>query len=226
MDFVTFLYVLVFVLTAVLGLVSIWIIIKFFKLQASYFELRKQEATTQAEEQKKVEEILTKAQKDATVIIQQATVKAESIIKNVQGVVDSQSSQLAQALATLSEEYKKVYAQSLKSTEVEAVKLVQNIQKDIKIQIDKEINQVHTSLEKDMVETRKLLGEVVGRFEQSFADEMAQYKKQKENQLNTIIFDVVKEISRKVIKKEISEKEHESMVLDALNEAKKEGLFE
>lgn len=225
MDFVTFLYVLVFVLTAVLGLVSIWIIIKFFKLQTSYFELKKQTSTTQAEEQKKVEELLTKAQKDANVLIQQATAKAGEIIQNAQGVVDSQSSQLAQALATLSEEYKKVYAESLKSTEVEAVKLVQNIQKDIKVQIDKEIGQIHTALEKDMDETRKLLSSVVGKLEQSFADEMAQYKKQKEDQLNAIIFDVVKEISQKVIKKEISEKEHESMVMDALNEAKKEGLF-
>jgi len=181
--------------------------------------------------QEKTTAVLDEARSRAIRIIQEANVKAQSIISS-SAELDEQSKQtLATKLQELSneeserfgkssEDISKMYETMLQKLREEHINLLQNMAKDIEKQAISEIDEFKSLLEKDTVGTQKELQERIDREYLAIRDELAKYKAARMKKIDDTIYQVLQTVALEIIGKSINLEDQQKLVTDALTSAK------
>lgn len=206
----------------ILELVILGLILAFlYYLEHTYSLLRKKRLETE----KEFSETLKKANTRYQHTLEEASEKASQILSATQFVRSSIQEKIDRHLASLSEkssvylknELSKITESSINQTKKELEKIQQQTLEQIKNfdkDIQKELADTHTSVN----------SEITNRLQQVQKD-LESYKEEQIALVDQKIKKTVVEISEEVLGKAISLQDQEKLVIDALEEVKKQGAF-
>jgi hypothetical protein len=187
----------------------------FFKLGKREQELDKKEGKLDTDYHQIVDNALTKERK----ILEDATVEADQIIAGAKNISKSVRDEVNQALELMVVDIQKEafdtaknfitnYQLSLKQLSVESLAEFQTIIKDLKTDLQKQVQEFHTALLP------------------ALQTELAAYKQSRMDQTNVLVTQIVTRASAEIMNKAISLEDHQSLVTDSLEKAKKQGAFD
>lgn len=207
---------LIFIIFAVsFGMLLVGVVITYFWLVKKYLSLQ----------HKKAEFDLQKDE-EAREIIKNANIKAQEILGQAQNISTQQQEGLQNKLNEATQTYAKSYEDALAKTQSVIGTMLQNISNDIKKGVTGEIDVFRQSLQQEVVKSKDEMRKVVIEAFKKADSEVESYKKARLQQVDKEILVMVKRVAERVLAKEISVDEHEKLVLKALEEAKKQGIFQ
>lgn len=151
-------------------------------------------------------------------VLLHANKKAEAIIKEA---VDSAQRLLTQTQLLTKELQEQAGAGMKLAVDTQTKRL----DSEMKAAIDKILNDFDTNVQKQLIDSAKLLEERTATEFQKVQAELAEYKKEKQAHLDVLVEKKVEEIAQKVLGKAIDLKTHESLVMEAIEKAGKEDFF-
>ena len=173
---------------------------------------------------------------EAQKVIDDATVEAQKILKETQFKVDEiiKSSEVFRGESSnfVNMEVRKItefqtasYQRIIQDLQGKLEKAFVNLSADVNSKIDKEIALFSNALQKQAVSIGSISSDVVQKLQKDLVNDIERYKEEKYKQVEDRILDVVKDLSAKVISRDISIDEHEKMIKKFVNDAKNGGLI-
>ena len=215
----TLLYIII--LTAIaLIILLIGVVVAYLRMVKKYLDLK--EIGTEGVDP---QTIIRQAQEKAQRILDNAQHDARETISKASNYLDINQNLVAKELQRASQIYAKKYEQILLATQDNIIKTIQTIPEDSKKVLLSEISTIRTLLsgqvQKAADEAKSLVTDAYKKAEQ----EVENYKNVRMREIDESIVMILKEVARKVLAKEISQEEHEKLVLKALEEAKRQNVF-
>lgn len=174
--------------------------------------------------------MIDKAREKAHEIIYTADEKAQEIIKQTEvfsreasessneilaELRRSQKEQLERAANSLFEEYK----EELENVYRENINLFKNISKSIEEKADLEIKDFKEILEKETLESQKIVGEKIENRYQEVQAELEAYRVSELQKLKDNIYRITEQALILAVGRSLDQETHEALVMDALKEA-------
>lgn len=195
--------------------IVLFVIYYLVKLRHKEQEIEKKEEKVDTNYHHIVDEALAKERK----ILEDATSEADKIITDAKYVHTSSQKTVDQALdkmlvdikdetATAATEFKKTYTASLQTIANTSLHDFQTVSKELQTDLEAQIKKFHETLLPNMEK------------------EIESYKQTRLKQAEAVIGKVVQEASQQILNKSISFEDHQRLMTDALEKAKKEGLFD
>jgi hypothetical protein len=207
------------------GLLLVGVIITYFWLVKKYLSLEHDKAKSQAEIVSQSQKILQDAQASANQIVKEASLKAESIIKGANEFNASADQVITHLLEAQSHNYLAAYQKALDSLEQGILNQMKAAPGDVKKGIQDQLLLVGENLSKELTGTQNEFRNALENTYKSMQVDLDKYKKAKLAKVDESIVNAIEEIAKVVIAKTIPIEEHEELVVKALDQAKKEGLF-
>ncbi len=193
----------------------LFIIFYLLKLRAKEKTLDQKEEKVDTNYHQIVDDALSKERK----ILEDATIEASQIITNAQYVNTSSKQAVEHALSQMmhdiqedalaaSREFKNSYSASVQEISKTSLADFQNVTKALQTDLEKQIQTFHDTL---------LPG---------LQKELEAYKQSRMKQAEATITRVVQEVSQEVLNKSISFEDHQKLLTESLDKAKKEGIFD
>ncbi len=170
---------------------------------------------------KQAEEILDRARQEALATLQEATQKSTRLITQGGKFADEQKSEIAKQMKMSSEEELQSYGETLKQTQAQMLQALGQVTDELQRSSESELTHFRQELVKSTQETQALFMKQM-QSELAEADSsVAQYKQALLEKANQRMFAVVQQVVQEVLHKALTQTEHEALVLEALEEAKK-----
>ncbi|GAF70001.1 unnamed protein product, partial [marine sediment metagenome] len=168
---------------------------------------------------------LKRTQIEAQKLIDEASQKAQEIIRNTKTFTDKSTNLLTQEIQNATQNYAVLYGETLRRIQDESVKIVATIPNDVKESVINELTSLRSILQDELKRSQEEARKIIGQVYKEVETEIENYKEKRMKQLDDSILEIVEQVSRKVLAKEISLEEHEKLVMKALEEAKRQEIF-
>lgn len=194
--------------------VIVFIIYYFWNFQGRDKELRKKEGKIDSEYHQIVDNALTKERK----ILEDATNEANVIITGAQYITNDSKKTIDHALDQMVAEVQKessdtannflnTYQASLQQLANQSLSEYQGIMKSLEADLQKQIKDFHDSLLPNLKK------------------ELDDYKEIRMKETEQLITAIVRKVSQEVLNKSLSLEDHQQLLIESLEKAKKEGVF-
>ncbi|MCL4387176.1 hypothetical protein M1307_02130, partial [Patescibacteria group bacterium] len=154
-----------------------------------------------------------------------ATEKANQIISSSEVLKTRNLDNIQKQIDKADSYYLKTYEEVISKMHQESIKVFQNIPEYIKALLSKEVSDIKGQLFSGIGKTQEDARELILAAYKKVDQEVETYKKVRLDALDKSILNIVQEVSRKVLIREIDMNEHEKLVVKALEEAKKQNVF-
>lgn len=229
------LYELAFV-TAVLALALGVLVISYERTLKRTHKLKKEYEDISLHVHEKAEHLIEDARKKALTIIEQANLEASQMLTKTKKFNTKSDEALKEQIEFLASQQKKIleenskdlvkgYKESLEELREQNINVFKNISKDIERDAVSEIKDFRQVLEKETLVSQKVVGGKVEEEYKKIQEELVEYKKEKLQEVDKSIFALILSITKVVLGKSLSIEDHEQLVLEALEKAKKENFF-
>lgn len=181
--------------------------------------------------------LLATAHEKAQEIIEQANHQALTILSNTKAYEQSSNDELREKLALLekqqetifnqaTEEMKTAYQDLLTQIQEEDIHTLKSMTKDIEADVLADFNEFRTSLEKQTINSEKFVKEKINEEYTTLQKELEAYRKEQYQKIDRDIYKILYRVSEMVMSQGISFDKHKQLVLEALDRAKKEQVFQ
>jgi len=211
----------IFILSLSLGAIVIYYTRTVRKLQT----LNKEKDITQKEILQKSDLILEEAREKALKIVSDANLFDDSTKKLFDQELKRIQEGQVNTLEKLSYDLLNSYQKELTDLKDNNIKIVNNISKDIESSTVSELKDFKEILKKETFESQKI---VEGKIEEAYKAAQKDIEDYKIVQLKKVegqIYEIIQNVSKIVLGKTLSLQEHEQLVMDALEKAKKEEVI-
>jgi len=191
-----------------------------------YLSLRDEKKRESANVDSVTAQRIQEAEGKAQAIINDSQSKAQSMLSNIQNLTNSINDEIQKELSKATELYAKSYGELLSSSKLETAKMVQNISKSINDAVLEEVRKMAELLRADLANSENEAKRVVVESYKKMEEQVRIYEQQRIKQIEDSMFLVVNDILGKALFKKIGKKEHDELVIKALEEAKKQNLFQ
>jgi predicted metal-dependent phosphoesterase TrpH len=185
------------------------------KLYAREKELEKREKKVDTEYHQVVDDALSKERK----ILEDATTEANQIISETEFVSQASKDSIDAALAQMKKDiqnetqaaahnFRSSYQHELKKLTDQSLHDFQNISKELQEALHKQVNEFHSSMLP------------------ALEKELDSYKEARIKQTEQMIKGIIQKVSQEVLSKSISVDDHQKLLIDSLDKAKREGMFD
>lgn len=220
--------VLVF-LVAAFGLLVVAMMTMFFrvyvKLHNLQSNLNSEGIKIRKEAQEAAQEIMSKAQLNAQKIISDAS----SFNQNAKNVFDDEMKKATAVYASKYQELLTTLSESVQGLYKEVTRSISETSQTSTSEFDKVVSQALSQLQSDVQTEIKALRDnlnlVAENEKKSLREEYERIEKQKMALLEERIVGVVQSVARDSIKKTLTEREHEELILESLKRAKQKGVI-
>ncbi|OGH37818.1 MAG: hypothetical protein A3B44_01075 [Candidatus Levybacteria bacterium RIFCSPLOWO2_01_FULL_38_21] len=198
--------------------------------------------------QKEADELMAQVHKDGADLLENARIKAgqiiEDAIKKAAEIIGSSNNLnaqskkiLDQALDTLlkhqtsyfekaSSDFLEAYKRELDSLKQKNIEIVKNVSKDIEEDTIKEVKDFDNILQKETFAAQKIVEDKI-EDEYSLAQKnVEEYKNEMLKKAEEEIYRILETVSKLTLGKSIPLAEHEQLIIEALEKAKKDGIGE
>lgn len=180
--------------------------------------------------------ILDEARVKSTRLFGDAQIKSQKMLGEAENITDEKKKELNRKLEALSfrqeEVFKqlgeglvKSYKEALEKEKNESIRSLAETREMIKDEVLSDIDDFKDTIRKGTVEAQKQVEEKLKKSYEDVEREIAKYKEEKITALNGKIFQILANVSEKVLGKSVDQTGHEKFVLDTLkDEIRKLGL--
>lgn len=221
---------------AILALTIIVLIILFLKsLRKSYLQHEKDEnndaiaasnSSSLEEARSKAVKIIDRANNKAMDIIQKAnlfiTVRNDSFNKELKDITQKELKMFEEETSG----FIKVYEDVLNDLKSRNVEIFQNISKDIEISTLEEIKKFKYIIEQETIASQEMISKKINHEYSLAKKDIETYKQSQLIIVDERIYQILEKVSTLVMGKAISLSDHEALVIDSLEKAKKEAIFD
>lgn len=176
-------------------------------------------------ESKQAQEIINRAQQNANQVLTQAEAKSQEIVKTSQIFSDQFTREFQQGLMSVVEEQKKIYQQMAQGAQSESNKVLSNASQQLSQQIMSEMQTFHNGIVEKVASIEQELTRAVGEDYKKVQAELDAYKAQAMKRVDENAVSLVEATTKKVLGKALSKSDHEKLVMEALEEAKKQNVL-
>jgi hypothetical protein len=180
--------------------------------------------------------ILSEAQQKAKSIIEAATIRAKQTItetdyvkaelmKKVENLLNDEAHKDVQLLQNKSYEINDWYKKLLAGVEQQHAKKAEETLNTVENIATEELEDFREILKKETMESEQVVSQKVNSEYQKVHLELEGYKAKKMQEINQAANKIVLEVTEEVLGKAISLDEHQKIIVDALEKAKRDGLF-
>ncbi len=196
---------------------------------------QKEADESESQVHKREADLLEDARIKAGKIVEDANKKAAEIIGESNILNRDSKKTLDEALETLlkhqtsyfekvSQDFLEAYKRELESLKQKNVEIVKNVSKDMEEDTVGEVNDFEKVLQKETFEAQKIVG---GKIEEEYSlaqKELEKYKNEMLSKVQDQIYKILENVSKLTIGKSIPLADHEELIIEALEKAKKDGL--
>lgn len=193
----------IFIAVIILAIVLALLLARNDKQRREIEELKKQRSEIEFQARQKALRLLQDAREKGMQIILEATTRAGKDQNNI-----------TLELTKVAEQQQEIYKQML-----------QNISKSVGDEAVREINNLTNVLESETSGVQKLVSQKLEEEYKSISVEIENYKSQKLKDINSRLRDMLLDISRVMIGKNINQDDHTELILKLLNETKQKHGF-
>ncbi|HVF69186.1 MAG TPA: hypothetical protein VNA13_01330 [Xanthomonadales bacterium] len=204
----------------------------FFRLNKKERELEKKEGKIDTQYHQVVDDALTRERK----ILDDATMEAEKIITDAEYISTSDKETLEQALHKTVEEIKKEavqtghalvenYASTLKEISLHSQENFQDVAKEFEDNLKKQVQDFQNVVKGLETDLQKQIREFNEAMLPNLERELEEYKKERIQQTEKLVANIAQKASREILNKSISVDDHQKLITESLEKAKKEGVF-
>ena len=208
-----------------LGFIVAALMILYVKLLREHERLREEKARMAEAAQRQSQQILENAQKSAEILINDAHVKAGEIIKRTEVLSSDSKNKMLAELEEVSRLNIENFRNALAGAKAETVTVLSKVSKDLQSQALTEVASFRGNLQKEIVSSQEALSAAVSEGYKKIEEEIGKYKTARLKQVDDTIFEILREVTQKIIGHAISFEEHEELVKKSLEEAKRENIF-
>lgn len=148
--------------------------------------------------------------------------KAEGLLKKQ---LSSYSIQENEAAAKISQDYLREYQQALTVVKKNNIKIIQTILNTIKSDAQNSIQDFKDIIEKETLKSQKIVEEKIEREYEDLRKELDVYKQKRLSQIDNSIYEILEQVSKEVLGKALRLSEQETLILEALRNAKEDGVL-
>jgi len=208
-----------------LGFIVAAVVILYVRLLREHNKLKEEKARLTAEAQRAAQEILEKAQKEGEQLINQAHQKAAEIIKNTEILSTDSKNKMLSALEEVSRVNTENFKKTLSDAKNDIATVLAKVSTDLASSALTEVATFRGTLQKDLISTQAALSAAVNEGYKKIEEEMAKYRQVRLSQVDETIFEILREVTQKIIGRVVSFEEHEELVKKSLEEAKRQNIF-
>ena len=208
-----------------LGFIVAAVVILYVRLLREHNKLKEEKAALSAEAQRQAQEILEKAQKEGEQLISQAHQKAAEIIKNTEILSTDSKNKMLSALEEVSRVNTENFKKTLSDAKSDIATVLSSVSADLATSALTEVATFRGTLQKDLITTQAALSAAVNEGYKKIEEEMAKYRQVRLGQVDETIFEILREVTQKIIGRAVSFEEHEELVKKSLEEAKRQNIF-
>jgi len=218
----TLIYILIFVLAAI-SLVGIALAVSYSSLFIKYRKLREELVERQKREADSFQKTFEDSRKQSLLILDQAQNAAREIVSKAQNITNGNNADLLKLVNENLKMQKASYDQAFLIISENITKTFNSMPTDVKKQVEVEVAKLVSVIEADMSTLQTALQASLKQPFEEAQREADTYKKERIKQFEGNLFSILSDISREVLRKELTSEEHEKLVLKALEEKKIEG---
>jgi F0F1-type ATP synthase membrane subunit b/b' len=170
--------------------------------------------------------ILVKAHKKAEEIVTQASDKAKQLLTDTKDVKEYEQKDLDEAVQKEKEEILDSFSASINGIRNDTLSYVKKMADDTQTITQSELMSFRDSMQKNLVQMRLAETQKMSDEAKKAYDEIQAYKTKQVEKVKQILSEVIVRVSEEVIGEAITLPDHEKLVLEALERAKQEGLFD
>src|SRR3989344_7428029 len=208
-----------------LGFIVAALVILYVKLLREHERLREEKARMAEAAQRQSQQILENAQKSAEILINDAHVKAGEVIKRTEVLSSDSKNKMLAELEEVSRLNIENFRNALSEAKAETVTVLSKVSKDLQSQALTEVASFRGNLQKEIVSSQEALSAAVSEGYKKIEEEIGKYKTARLKQVDDTIFEILREVTQKIIGHAISFEEHEELVKKSLEEAKRQYIF-
>jgi len=217
-------YIIIF-LTVSSALLLIGVLILYLNLVRKYIVVQEARQKAEINEQEAVRQRMNEAYRKADAIVQESDNRAKVMLASTENVVNEIKQSLAREFEQISRGYDAYYKEIIDYVKNEATEVVQSTKKDISATFGEEIATIGKNLGEQFSQSSEDFRKNFEAAYKRLEDDLLTYKKQRMQQIEDTLLDVVNEVLTNSLSRQISKSEHQELVIHALEKAKKEGVI-
>jgi hypothetical protein len=171
-------------------------------------------------------QIIDQANKEATAILSHTKEYQEHSESSLKDALTSVENLQKEAFQKASQELQTAYSSSLTEAKNEGIKLLGSLTKDIESDAVAEFKDFTAALEKETINAEKIAKQKIDEEYLDLKKELEAYKEERMQKLNEDIYKILYKVSELILSQGISFDRHKQLVIEALEEAKKEQIFQ
>lgn len=209
-----FILIIAALLTAFLGAVIGLVALSYRRLIQKYYLLKSREEELTQDSQAQAEQIIAEARARANEIVNYSSTFARQLSQDLQAELDRAKEIQGQA-----------YQELLQTISTNSIQALNNISEDISSQLLAQTNSQLTKFQKSLLTSQSKLSKALEADYQSLQSKLKAYQEAREKALNEAIYQVISQVSSEVLGSSLTLKNHEDLVIAALDKAKKDNMF-
>lgn len=177
------------------------------------------------EAQSKANEIVQRAVEKAQNTIEQTEYLRADLVKNLEANLNQLASRTLQLFKANSQNVDQEYKSLFENTKQEYVTKINNTLKSLEQIAGSELDEFSKNLKKETLDSQVFIGARINEEFEKKQKEIEEYKSQRLKAIDENINKIIAKVAQNVLGRAIPLEEHEQLVLDALEKAKKEEVF-
>lgn len=178
------------------------------------------------EAHEKAQDIIDQANKKATEILASSKSYEDNSTQEMKTKLEELEKQQAQIFTKASEDMKIAYQNMITQIQDQDINTLKTMTKDIQDDVLADFKEFRDDLEKETLNSEKIVKEKIDEEYLSIEKDLEEYKKQKYKKIDEDIYKILYRVSEMVLNQGISYDKHKELVIEALETAKKEQVFQ
>lgn len=174
----------------------------------------------------KAQELINQANKQASDILASSKTYEDNSNQTLKNKLTELEKQQAAVFTKASDDMKIAYQNMITQIQEQDLNSLKSMTKDIETDILADFKEFRDDLEKDTIKSEKVVKEKINDEYLTLEKDLDEYKKQKYQELDDDIYKILYRVSEMVLNQGISYDKHKELVIEALETAKKEQVFQ
>jgi hypothetical protein len=221
----------------ILSVVLIFLARSYTHTAEKLHEVEKANLHIQEQLSEKPVKLLEQAHEQAQALIDSANKKAVEILASSKSYEDSSNQGLKEKLGELEKEQAAIFAKASQDMKVAYQNMITQVQeqdintlksvtKDIETDVVSDFKEFRDALEKETINAEKVAKEKIDEEYLAMEKDLDTYKREKYQKIDEDIYKILYRVSEMVLNQGISYDKHKELVIEALETAKKEQVFQ
>lgn len=212
-------------ISVALGLLLIALVVLYVRLVIRYNTIREEKSQIESNAKAHADEIIAKAEREASSIIQTAHSEATKKVLEAGKIGAEVQQKVLTDMEKVAKDYTASYQKILEQAKSESLNLISNMSTDVKQAATEEIEAMRIALQEEVAKTKEATKTAITGAYAKIEKEIESYKQARIGKINETVFEIIQQVALRVIGKSLTQRDHGELVIKSLDEAKKENVL-